>query len=65
MKINRCFVQFQNPQSSSDQKQINYKTMKEFMMVYRNAGTGDFKPTPEQAQAVEKQWSDWFETIAD
>jgi hypothetical protein len=39
--------------------------MKEFMMVYRNAGTGDFKPTPEQAQAVEKQWSDWFETIAD
>jgi hypothetical protein len=38
--------------------------MKEFIMVYRNASMGDFKPTPEQIQAVEKQWTDWFAGIA-
>jgi hypothetical protein len=38
--------------------------MKEFMLVFRNAGMGDFKPTPEQIQQVEKQWADWFATIA-
>lgn len=34
------------------------------MLVYRNAAPGDFKPTPEQLQAVEKQWTDWFAGIA-
>ena len=38
--------------------------MKEFMMVFRNTGMGDFKPTPEQIKAVEKQWADWFGSIA-
>jgi hypothetical protein len=38
--------------------------MKEFIMVFRNAPMGDFKPTPEQVQAVEKQWGDWFAGIA-
>jgi len=38
--------------------------MKEFIMVFRNAVNGDFKPTAEQTQAVEKQWGDWFRTIA-
>jgi len=33
-------------------------------MVFRNAATGDFKPTAEQIQAVEKQWGDWFGSIA-
>ena len=34
--------------------------MKEFIMVYRNAPMGDFAPTPEQVQAIDKQWGDWF-----
>jgi hypothetical protein len=51
-------------ESSSFQKLSNLKKMKEFMLVYRNAASGDIKPTPEQVQAVEKQWSDWFESIA-
>jgi hypothetical protein len=38
--------------------------MKEFIMVFRNAAMGDFKPTAEQIQAVEKQWADWFGSIA-
>jgi len=38
--------------------------MKEFIMVYRNAPMGDFKPTPEQIEVVEKQWAKWFEGIA-
>jgi hypothetical protein len=38
--------------------------MKEFMMVFRNEGMGDFVPTPEQTLAVEKQWGDWMGGIA-
>ena len=38
--------------------------MKEFIMVFRNAAMGDFKPTAVQIQAVEKQWGDWFGSIA-
>ena len=38
--------------------------MKEFLMVFRSAGMGDFKPTPEQIKATEKQWADWFGTFA-
>ncbi|HEY4324605.1 MAG TPA: YciI family protein [Mucilaginibacter sp.] len=37
--------------------------MKEFIMVFRNAPMGGFTPTPEQIQAVDKQWGDWFATI--
>ena len=33
-------------------------------MVFRNAAMGDFKPTAEQIQNVEKQWADWFGGIA-
>ena len=38
--------------------------MKEFIMVYRNAPMADFSPTTEQIEAVEKQWTKWFEGIA-
>ncbi len=38
--------------------------MNEFLMVFRNAGMGDFKPTPEQTQAVDKQWADWIGNLA-
>ena len=38
--------------------------MEEFLMVFRSAGMGDFKPTLEQIQAVEKQWADWMGSIA-
>ncbi|MDR3694761.1 YciI family protein [Mucilaginibacter sp.] len=38
--------------------------MKEFIMVFRNAAMGDFKPTAEQIQAIEKQWADWLGGIA-
>jgi hypothetical protein len=34
--------------------------MKEFLMVFRNAVSSDFEPTPEQQEAVDKQWLDWF-----
>jgi hypothetical protein len=38
--------------------------MKEFIMVYRNAPVAGFNPTPEQIEAVEKQWANWLEGIA-
>ncbi len=38
--------------------------MEEFLMVFRSAGMGDFKPAPEQMQAIEKQWADWFSSLA-
>ena len=34
------------------------------MLVFRSAGTGDFKPTPEQIEATEKEWNNWFGSIA-
>jgi len=34
------------------------------MLIFRNAGMGDFKPTPEQIKQVEKEWSDWMGSIA-
>jgi hypothetical protein len=37
--------------------------MEEFLMVFRGSGMGNFKPSPEQIQAVEKQWADWFSTF--
>ena len=38
--------------------------MKEFMMIFRNDYTPDFKPSPEQMQASIKQWQDWIGGIA-
>lgn len=38
--------------------------MKEFMMIFRMAPMGDFKPTPEQMQQSIKQWQDWIGGIA-
>ena len=38
--------------------------MKEFMMIFRMAPMGDFKPTPEQVQESIKQWQDWIGGIA-
>jgi len=38
--------------------------MKEFLLVFRSAGMGDFKPTPEQIEATEKEWNNWFGSIA-
>jgi hypothetical protein len=38
--------------------------MTEFMMIFRNDYNPDFKPTPEQMQASNKQWQDWIGGIA-
>ncbi len=37
--------------------------MKEFMMIFRNEKSQD-KPSPEQMQAMIKQWQDWIGGIA-
>jgi len=38
--------------------------MKEFLLVFRGPLTGDFTPTSEQIEASEKEWNNWFGTIA-
>lgn len=38
--------------------------MKEFMMIFRNEKTERPQPTPEQMQAMVKQWQDWIGGIA-
>jgi len=38
--------------------------MKEFMMIFKMAPMGDFKPSPEQIQESIKQWQDWIGGIA-
>lgn len=38
--------------------------MNEFMMIFRNDYTPDFKPSPEQMQQNIKQWQDWIGGIA-
>ncbi len=38
--------------------------MKEFLMIFRNEFTPDFKPTAEQMQESIKQWQDWMGGIA-
>lgn len=38
--------------------------MNEFMMIFRNPYTPEFKPTFEQMQASIKQWQDWIGGIA-
>jgi len=38
--------------------------MKEFLMVFRNEGMGDYRPTQAEMEAVEKEWNNWFGSIA-
>ncbi len=38
--------------------------MKEFMMIFRNEKSDNPKPSPEQMQAMIKQWQDWIGGIA-
>jgi len=38
--------------------------MKEFMMIFRNEKNDQPKPSPEQMQAMVKQWQDWIGGIA-
>jgi hypothetical protein len=38
--------------------------MNEFMMIFRNDYTPNFKPSPEQMQESIKQWQDWIGGIA-
>ena len=38
--------------------------MKEFMMIFRNEKSDAPKPSPEQMQAMVKQWQDWIGGIA-
>ena len=38
--------------------------MKEFMMIFRNEKNDNPKPSPEQMQAMIKQWQDWIGGIA-
>lgn len=38
--------------------------MKEFMMIFRSEKNDNPKPSPEQMQAMIKQWQDWIGGIA-
>jgi len=38
--------------------------MKEFMMIFRNEKNKRSNPSPEQMQAMVKQWQDWIGGIA-
>ncbi len=38
--------------------------MNEFMMIFRNARSDAPQPSPEQMQAMVKQWQDWIGGIA-
>ena len=38
--------------------------MKEFMMIFRNEKADQPQPSPEQMQAMVKQWQDWIGGIA-
>ncbi len=38
--------------------------MKEFMMIFRNEKNDQPKPSPDQMQALVKQWQDWIGGIA-
>lgn len=38
--------------------------MKNFMMLFRTETTDSLKPSPEQMQAMVKQWQDWIGGIA-
>jgi hypothetical protein len=38
--------------------------MNEYMMIFRNDYSPEFKPSPEQMQASIKQWQDWIGGIA-
>jgi hypothetical protein len=38
--------------------------MKEFLLLFRNARSGDAMPSPEQLQNMMKPWQDWMGSIA-
>lgn len=38
--------------------------MKEFLLLFRNAPSGDPAPSPEQLQNITKPWFDWIGNIA-
>ncbi|MHA4811555.1 YciI family protein [Flavitalea flava] len=38
--------------------------MKEYVMIYRTSNNPDFKPTPEQGQAMMTEWMNWVGGIA-
>jgi hypothetical protein len=38
--------------------------MKEFVMLFRNAPTGDARPTPEVMQEFAKKWDTWLAGIS-
>lgn len=38
--------------------------MKEFMMIFRNEKSNSEMPSPEQMQAMVKEWQDWIGGIA-
>lgn len=38
--------------------------MKEFMMLFKHSPTNDYKPSPDEMQAIVKQWQDWLGGIA-
>jgi len=38
--------------------------MKEFLLLFRSAPSGDPKPSPEQLQNITKPWQDWMGSIA-
>lgn len=38
--------------------------MKEFVLIFRNSNTPDFKPSPSQMQEVASTWMNWMGSIA-
>jgi hypothetical protein len=50
--------------NSTTQHPKTPKNMNEYMMIFRVAGMDDFNPTPEELQAMVKQWQDWIGGIA-
>lgn len=38
--------------------------MKEFILIFRNSESNSENPSPEQMQAIMKQWQDWIGGIA-
>jgi hypothetical protein len=38
--------------------------MKEFILIFRNAPSGDPVPSPEQLKNISKPWQDWMGSIA-
>lgn len=39
--------------------------MKEFMLLFRNAPTGENRPSPSQMQELMQKWDNWLKSIAE